>query len=133
MKPDVIVVGAGLVGAATALTLAEAGLQVALVERTVPPPLPADDSWDPRIYAVTPGNVRFLRHLGVWDALPAERIAPIHAMAIWGDDGRSCLEFDAYEAGVPELGFIAESRLMQDRLWRALEHHANNLCIFLRR
>lgn len=122
---DVIVVGGGLVGAALALALGEAGLQLALVERAPLPPLPNDQSWDARIYAVTPGNARFLNRLGAWDTLDSSRIAPIHAMSIWGDDGKSRLEFDAYEAGVPELGFIAESRLMQDGLWRVLQNHAN--------
>ncbi len=126
MKPyDVIVVGGGLVGAALALALGEAGLQLAVVER-VPPSSPPDDrSWDARIYAITPGNAGFLNRLGVWNTLDHSRIAPIHAMSIWGDDGKSCLDFDAYAAGVPELGLIAESRLIQDGLWRALKSHAN--------
>jgi ubiquinone biosynthesis UbiH/UbiF/VisC/COQ6 family hydroxylase len=57
----------------------------------------------------------------VWDTLDTARIAPIREMRVWGDDGRAQLKFDAYETGVPELGFIAESRLMQDGLWRALQ------------
>ncbi len=122
---DVIVVGGGLVGAALSLALGEAGLRVALVERAEPPALPDDQSWDIRVYAVTPGNVRFLNRLGVWSNLDAARIAPIHAMCIRGDDGNSHLEFDAYEAGVPELGVIAESRLMQDGLWRSIGRCSN--------
>lgn len=117
---DVIVVGGGLVGAALALALGRGGVHVALVEQAMPPALPDGQSWDARIYAITPGNARFLEGLGVWGILDSTRVAPIHAMAIWGDDGASHLEFDAYEAGVPELGFIAESRLMQDGLWQAI-------------
>lgn len=122
---DVIVVGGGLVGAATALALGQGGLRLALVEQAPPPALPRDDSWDPRIYAITPGNVDFLRRLGVWDTLDASRIAPIHAMSVWGDDGQSRLEFNPYEAGVAELGFIVESRLLQDGLWQALQRQEN--------
>lgn len=125
MSRDVIVVGGGLVGGALALALADAGLQVTLLEQTVTAPLPQDASWDARIYAVTPGNVRFLQRIGAWGRLDASRIAPIYAMSIRGDDGKSSLNFDAYEAGVPELGVIAESRLMQDGLWQALNAHAN--------
>lgn len=122
---DVLVVGGGLVGAATALALAQGGMKLALVEQAPPSPLPNDASWDSRIYAITPGNAGFLRRLGVWDALDASRIAPIHTMRIWGDDGEAQLEFDSYAAGVPELGFIVESRLMQDGLWRALQDEPN--------
>jgi 2-polyprenylphenol 6-hydroxylase len=41
-------------------------------------------------------------------------------MRIYGDDAAS-LEFDAYGAGVPELAWIVEDRLLQEALWRDLE------------
>ncbi|HQR59938.1 MAG TPA: UbiH/UbiF family hydroxylase [Methylophilaceae bacterium] len=118
---DVLVVGGGLVGAACALALGQGGLRVGLLESAAPLALPRDDSWDSRIYAVTPGNVSWLRGMGTWDTLEAARIAPIHRMEVWGDDGHSKLEFDAYESGAAELGVIAESRLMLDGLWRQLQ------------
>jgi 2-octaprenylphenol hydroxylase len=124
---DVLVVGGGLVGAACALALKRDGLRVGLLESAVPAPLPNDTGWDSRIYAVTPGNVAWLRGLGVWDTLDATRIAPIHRMEVWGDDERAKLEFDAYESGALELGVIAESRLMLDGLWRRLQHDGVDL------
>jgi len=118
---DVLVVGGGLVGAACALALGQGALRVGLLESAAPEATPQDDSWDSRIYAVTPGNVAWLRGLGVWDTLDAARIAPIHRMEVWGDDHKSKLEFDAYESGVEELGLIVESRLMLDGLWHQLQ------------
>lgn len=122
---DVIVVGGGLAGSALALALGQGGLRVALVERNLSAPLPADASWDARVYAITPGNADFLRRLEVWDGLDASRIAPIHAMSVWGDDGQARLAFDPYDIGVSELGFIVESRLIQDGLRRALQAQPN--------
>ncbi len=116
---DVIVVGGGLVGAACALALARQGLRLALVE-AAPPPAPDDAGWDRRIYAISPGNAAFLAGLGVWDALDAARIEPIAAMRVYGDDGVSGLEFDAYQAGAEALGHIVESRLLQTGLWARL-------------
>ena len=120
---DVIVIGGGLVGAATALGLAAGGLQVAVVE-AASSPAPgqrAAEDWDSRIYAISPGNVDFLRRLGVWEGLDHARIAPIEEMRVWGDETAACLEFSAYEAGVPVLGYILESRLLQQGLWMALQ------------
>lgn len=122
-KPDfdVILIGGGLVGAACALALKGSGLRLALVESVVPTPLPLDESWDSRIYAISPGNASFLARLGVWDSLDQSRIAPIEEMRIWGNDGTSRLDFNAYESGSAALGYIVESRLMQAGLWASLQ------------
>lgn len=117
---DVIVVGGGLVGAACALALDAAGLSVALVEGQAPKPLPEDAGWDTRIYAVSPGSARFLGRLGVWSRLDPARLAPVSAMHVRGDDGRSLITFSAYEAGVAELAFIVESVRLEHALAGAL-------------
>jgi 2-octaprenylphenol hydroxylase len=117
---DVLIVGAGLVGAACALALQGTGLRIAVVETRAPLPLPEDESWDSRIYAVSPGSARFLDDLGIWNQLPPSRVQRVDAMHIVGDDGRARLDFNAYDSGLPELAFIVESRSMQGALWQAL-------------
>lgn len=118
---DAIVIGGGLVGTAATLALHGGGMKLALVETAAPLVLPQNDSWDSRIYAISPGNAHFLASLGAWDMLDQERIAPIEAMQIWGDAGEAHLDFSAYEANVPALGYIVESRLMQAGLWAQLQ------------
>jgi ubiquinone biosynthesis UbiH/UbiF/VisC/COQ6 family hydroxylase len=78
-------------------------------------------AFDARVYALSPGNVAFLRGLGIWQRIPAERVQPVLAMRVFGDDGRSSLEFDAYRAGVPELAWIVEDATLQDALWQDLQ------------
>ena len=109
--------GAGAVGASLARALPD--LAVALVGA----PLSSDTSqgFDPRVYALSPGNVDFLRRLGVWDRLPPERLAPVHAMRVYGDEARSSLEFNAYEAGAPELAWIVEDTALQRALSNDLQ------------
>ncbi|MBU3735552.1 MAG: UbiH/UbiF family hydroxylase [Methylobacterium sp.] len=122
---DAIVVGGGLVGSATALGLASAGLQVALVEAGPQPDPSLAEGWDSRIYAISPGSMDLLRRLGVWDRLDPARIAPIEDMLVWGDDVSACLEFSAYRTGVPVLAAVVESRLLQHGLWSALQELDN--------
>lgn len=123
---DIIVIGGGLVGAAAALALAGDGLRLALVEGVPPPPVvDAEDDWDSRIYAVSPGNVQFLRSLGAWDARVAARAADIHAMQVTGDDAASRLDFSALEAGVATLGSIVESRQMLAGMWACLQQRSD--------
>lgn len=114
------VVGAGLVGASTALALAEAGMRVALVEsRAVEAP---GKDWDTRIYAISPGSEAFLGRIGAWQKLDHARIQPVYRMAVAGDAGGR-LRLDAYEAGVARLATIVESGRLHDALWRALREH----------
>ena len=115
-----VVVGGGPVG--LALAQAARSLPVALVSRAGAPAEPADGgSFDARVYALSPGNVEFLRGVGAWDGLPRERVTPIHAMEIFGDRGDSTLELDAYRAGVPALAWTVEDGALQRALWRSLE------------
>jgi len=118
VQVDLIVVGGGPVGAS--LARAARGLSVALVahERRVPA---ARDGFDARVYALSPGNVAFLREISAWSAIPEARRVPVHAMRIYGDEEGACLEFDAYGAGVPELAWIVEDAALQDALWLGLE------------
>ena len=80
-----------------------------------------DGAFDARTYALTPGNVELLRRLGVWRHVPAARVQPVLGMQVFGDDGHSRLQFDAYRAGVPELAWIVEDAALQDALWQVLD------------
>lgn len=118
---DLVIVGGGLAGASLAVALRDARLKIALVEGA-PPRRP--DAWDARIYAVSPANAEFLERIGVWKHLDSTRIEPIRAMEVRGDRGAQ-LEFSAFAAGVPELGWILESSLMACELWENVKRQGN--------
>lgn len=123
MDFDIVIVGAGLVGASFAAALRGAGLTLALVEAQAPEA--AADNWDSRVYAISPGSAGFLQRLGVWKRLDPGRVGAVHEMQIHGDAAGAQLRFSAYEAGVPELASIVESRRLQSVLWQGLEHQHN--------
>lgn len=118
---DVLIVGGGLAGLALASALRETQLKIALIEQR-PPTRPT--GWDARIYAISPANTDFLRRIGTWKHLPAERLAPINAMRILGD-GDAEIVFSAYQAGIPELGWLIESSLMACELWESIKRQGN--------
>jgi ubiquinone biosynthesis UbiH/UbiF/VisC/COQ6 family hydroxylase len=120
---DVVIVGAGLVGASLAANLRGSGLRVAVVEPS-PPCESQSEAWDSRIYAVGPGSVTFLEGAGAWQRLDATRIQPVFDMHVRGDDGASRLDFSNLEAGQPVLAWIVESSRLQDALWRTLDADA---------
>ena len=121
MNFDVVVVGSGLVGASLALALESAGLNLALIEAQPPQPGADAADWDSRVYAISPGSAAFLARCGVWQELDMTRVSRVEAMRVFGDDGRSELDFSAYDAGLRELALIVENRELQRVLWGALK------------
>ena len=120
MDFDIIVAGGGPVGAALARAMRRRAVGLlAPAKRT--PRAAASGAFDSRVYALSPGNVEFLRALGAWQAIPAERLEPVRAMRVFGDDGAARIDFDAYRAGVPELAWIVEDAALQDALWQDLD------------
>lgn len=124
---DVVVVGAGIVGAVTALGCAQLGLKVALIG-PVPPATtapsdartsgartdartdaPTSDArtFDARIYALAPATVALLQRLKVWPQIDASRMQAVARMRVFGDAGRE-LTLDAYAAAVERLATIGE-------------------------
>lgn len=121
---DVIVIGAGVVGSAAALGLAQDGLRVAIVEAHEPRPWRAEQP-DLRVYALAPDNQSLLLALGVWPLIAAARAHPYRRMRVWDAGGDDELTFEADALGRAELGHIVENGLLVDRLWSALEQAGN--------
>lgn len=128
MNFDVMIIGGGLVGASLAAALRHSGLSLALVESQPAPVLAdepvAENNWDNRIYAISPGSRRFLEQSGAWSLLDPDRIAPVEAMRVFGDAGAE-LEFSAHQMGVTELACILENRALHRALWQVLRQQDN--------
>ena len=118
-RADVVVGGGGIVGAACALALAREGLAVTLIEAGEPPVWSVDAS-DLRVYALAPDNVSLLETLGVWPSVRDARAHAYRRMRVWDAAGGDELRFDADTLAEPQLGWIVEHALLQDRLWAAL-------------
>ena len=116
---DIVIVGAGLVGASLAASLRGTGLRVAVVEPAAPRKVEGE-AWGSRIYAISPGSVAFLEACGAWQRQDVTRIEPVLDMHVWGDDGASRLDFSSLEVGRSALASIVEGSRLQAALWEAL-------------
>lgn len=113
---DVLVRGSGIVGQCLALSLARAGLQIALQ----PEPARAEAAPDVRAYALNAGSVALLRALKVWDGLPAHAATPVYDMHVKGDAGERAIEFSAFDQRVGELAWIVDAPVLERELGAAL-------------
>lgn len=117
---DALVVGGGVAGATTALLLAKQGAKVCVIDQRVPR---FEDKASNRVVAISLGSERILRHIGVWQALPVERLAPYDQMVVDAKNQR--LVFRADEHGLPHLGTLIEIPLLEKQLWETIKQHAD--------
>ena len=128
---DIVVVGAGMVGAALATGLGQNGFRVALVDRAPPPDFDPESAPDIRVSALSAGSERYLQSLGAWDHILGMRSTPYRRLAVW-DETRYPLQnlvprklaevqFDATELGAHHLGHIVENSVTQQALWQTAE------------
>lgn len=116
---DVVIAGAGMVGASLACLLAESSLRIALIDRN---PLvrgeEADnqertsEKFDPRVSAISQASQQLFRQLGVWENMLTERVCNYTGMEVWDAEGTGSINFSAAEINQPELGSIVENSII---------------------
>ncbi len=125
---DVVVAGAGLIGAASACLFARQGLTVALVEAKAIDPRRADGDADAdtdadadaetgaegdgRVSALSPAVGHLLSALEVWPRPDSNRVCPYRAMEVWDRNSAAKISFRAADLGEPCLGYIVENRAL---------------------
>jgi len=116
---DIVVCGTGIVGLAAAVALARRGQRVGLAGPGIDVAPTRRNHYCPRVYAISPASQNFLAQIGVWRALPGERIATVKAMDIYGDaDAR--VQLHAWQAVRTELNWIVEAAEIERALLSAV-------------
>ncbi|MAF96189.1 MAG: 2-octaprenyl-6-methoxyphenyl hydroxylase [Rhodospirillaceae bacterium] len=121
LEAEVLIVGGGLVGSTLAIALAQAGVDVVVID-TQDPRAGLDAGLDGRASAIALATQRVLAGLGIWPPLEAHA-APIKDIRV--SEGRSpfFLHYDHREAGGQPFGFMVENR----NLRKALFHRVGEL------
>ena len=117
---DVVVVGAGMVGAALACALAQRSFSVMVVEARTPELSWDSAGFDLRVSAISRASQRLLQNLGVWQAMLDDRATPYQHMHVWDRAGLGEIHFDAADLAEPDLGHIIENRVIVAALWRRM-------------
>lgn len=125
---DVIVVGAGVVGASAALGFAKQGHQVALIEsaETMPDSQTghADTPYDLRVFAISYASEQLFRHLGVWENIQARRACAYTDMHVWDQGGSGEIHFGCEDIAQDHLGHIIENAVIVASLMEAVEQES---------
>lgn len=121
---DCVVVGGGMVGAASALTLAQLGLRVALVEQTEPEPYSPEQNLDLRVSAISLASQHLLEQVDAWSQITHARACPYKRLGVW-EQAFAYTEFNADDIEQQQLGHIVENRLLQLALWQKIKTQSN--------
>ena len=127
---DIAIIGAGVVGLATALSLAPTGLQISLFDAqpkpSAGPQEKALSDWDRRVTALTPESIRFLKSLNAWSPIEESRRGGAYTdMFVWDSEGTGHVHFTAGDLNIESLGTIVESSLTTRALISATEAAPN--------
>lgn len=122
---DVVIVGAGMVGATLACALAPSTLRIALLDARCPQQQWAEDGYDIRVSAITHASQSLLQDLQIWPYIEAQRLSPYREMHVWDASGDGEVHFDSAELGEPDLGHIIENRVIVKALHQRLASFDN--------
>jgi 2-octaprenyl-3-methyl-6-methoxy-1,4-benzoquinol hydroxylase len=121
---DCVVIGGGMVGAASALSLAELGLKIAVIEQKTPHDYSPEQAFDLRVSAISLASERLLVQLGAWQQLTQWRQCSYKRLGV-SELEHAYTEFNAADIKQSHLGHIIENRLIQLSLWQQLAVHPN--------
>ncbi|WP_420804973.1 FAD-dependent monooxygenase [Shewanella piezotolerans] len=108
-----------MVGAATAIGLAQLGLTVAVVEAFAPKAYESSQPLDLRVSAISAASEELLSRLGALKFLKTMRQVAYKGLETWELDG--CItQFHSDQIGASHLGHIVENRLIQLSLWERI-------------
>ena len=123
-----IIIGGGLSGMTTAVSLAQTGIPVALVDKQSAY-ASAGEHGDGRTTAIAYSSKNMLEALGVWANLD-EHAEPILDIRISEENSHKFLHYNHCDVGDHPLGFIVENTLLKKALFNRVINHDLITCFF---
>lgn len=122
---DIIITGAGMVGAALACALGDQNIKVAVLDYAPAQMSWPDDSFDLRVSAISRSSENVFRNLGAWDGMVARRACAYTDMHVWEGVGEGAIHFDSADVGEPSMGYIIENRIIRAALLERMAQFSN--------
>jgi 2-octaprenylphenol hydroxylase len=125
---DIVIVGAGLVGASLACAIAQqknaTSLRIALVEAGGNVQSFENENFDPRVVALTQASQNLLANIGVWGDVLQNRACAYRDMHVWDGEGTAEIHFNCAEVRENHLGHIVENSVIVTALRKKIAEHS---------
>ena len=123
-KPDVVVVGAGIVGATTALCLAQLDINILILDAGKPCKWETSDI-NPRVSAINIASENVFKHLNVWQEIRTRRLTAFNKMSVWESGACGQIDFAAADIAQPHLGHVIENDVIIKSLQKEIAKRRN--------
>ena len=114
---EILIVGGGLVGLTLAISAAQSGFRVVVIDRDAPDNSTGAD-FDGRVSSVAAGSANLFKALGLWGMVSSEA-QPIHQIRVSDGEAPRVLHYDSDDLGGQAMGYIVENRILRRALHEA--------------
>ncbi|MBK8971809.1 MAG: FAD-dependent monooxygenase [Hahellaceae bacterium] len=133
---EILIAGGGMVGAALAIALGQAGYAVAVLEKQRPAAFDPASPPDVRVSAINLASEGLLKSWGAWSPMVSQRVHPYTRLAVWEKLDRPLrlpgstqdlnrTEFSHQDVGTLWLGHIIENLVVQRALLQVVDDMPN--------
>ena len=126
-KADVLIVGAGLVGSAQAIALAQNGISVIVVDKILPEHM-VKSGYDGRVSAISHASTKILSYIGAWEEISVQA-GPIESILVTEGGVFSDIVFESNALGSEPFGFMVPNMHLRNVLFEKML--ANPLITYL--
>lgn len=111
---DVVIVGGGLVGLATACALSQCDLKIAIIDTKIHQYNNlSSNELGIRASAINGASQRYFAQIGIWNDLCAsQRVQDFTEIGVWEKNGQAHLSAHAQDFGYQNLGYIIENHVI---------------------
>lgn len=118
-RSSVVIIGGGLIGLAQGIALAQAGIDVVVIDKE-PPQTQLLPAFDGRVSALSLGSMRLMENLGVWSHMQPYA-EPILDILVQDEGSPAFVHYDHQDIGSEPMGVILENRHIRQALQKRAE------------
>jgi len=117
---DIVIIGAGPAGLCFARSLADAGLQIMVLERQAKAAL-ATPAFDGREIALTHHSAKLMQQLGLWERIDPQEISPLQDARVFNGSSLFSLNIGHHETHQSELGYLISNHLIRKAAYEVVK------------
>lgn len=117
---DIVIIGAGPAGLCFARSLADAGLQIMVLERQAEAAL-ATPAFDGREIALTHHSAKLMQQLGLWERIDPQEISPLQDARVFNGSSLFSLNIGHHETHQSELGYLISNHLIRKAAYEVVK------------